>query len=60
MNWPFIKSLNAWKYIQQDNNILNFDFNIPKFANDRNLSTTDDTCMKTDINSFLRIFKKYV
>lgn len=61
MNWPFIKSLNSWKYIQQDNNILDFDFSIPKFANDRNLPTTDTGHMYEDGHKeFAEFLKKYV
>ena len=60
MNWPFIKSLNAWKYIQQDNNIQIL-FSIPKFANDRNLSTTDTGHMYEDGHKqFSEYLKKYV
>lgn len=41
INWDFIKSTNAWKYIQQDQKILDLDFSIPRFAYENNLSTDD-------------------
>ena len=40
MNWDYIKNTQAWNYLAQDPNILDFDFSIPKFARDRNLETT--------------------
>jgi len=61
LNWDFIKSTNAWKYIQQDPNILDLDFSIPRFALDNNCAVTETGHMYEDGHkAFVGYLKQYV
>jgi len=61
LNWDFIKSTKAWKYIQQDPNILDLDFSISRFALDNNCAVTESGHMYEDGHkAFAGYLKQYV
>ena len=61
LNWDFIKSTNAWKYIQQDPGILDLDFSIQRFAIDNNCAVTETGHMYEDGHkAFVGYLKQYV